>query len=107
MRELLRVERAAPRSTDVRADKDLCVRALFASSGPVRAWFADTTGAARGETTSATSGAVPPRGPACMKKGESLHLVIESGAARAPAASTAPSATDAEIAARAVIFAAP
>lgn len=92
MRELLRVERAAPRSPDVLAPRDLCVRALFAASGPVRAWFSDAGGAPRGEVTTATSGAVPPRGPACARKGESLHLVIES---------------DASAAARAVIFAAP
>jgi len=92
MRELLRVERAAPRSPDVLAPRDLCVRALFAASGPVRAWFADAGGATRGEVTTATSGAVPPRGPACARKGESLHLVIES---------------DAPVLARAVLFAAP
>jgi hypothetical protein len=92
MRELLRVERAAPRSPDVRADRDLCVRAIFAASRPVRAWFADEAGAARGEIAAGASGAVPPRGPACAKKGESLHLVVES---------------DGPVAARAVLFAAP
>ena len=99
MREALRVEHAAPRSADVRADRDLCLRASFAANAPVRAWFADGTGAARGETTVAASGTVPPRGPVCAKKGEALHLVVESTAAddgRSPAAT-----------ARAVIFAAP
>ena len=99
MREALRVEHAAPRSPDVRADRDLCVRASFAAAGPVRAWFADESGAPRGEITSATSGTVPPRGPVCAKKGESLHLVVES-AASDEARSSSPSA-------RAVIFAAP
>jgi hypothetical protein len=99
MREALRVEHAAPRSPDVRAERDLCVRASFAASVPVRAWFADESGAPRGETTSATSGTVPPRGPVCAKKGEALHLVVES-AASDEARSTATSA-------RAVIFAAP
>ena len=94
MREMLRVERAAPRSPDVRADRDLCVRALFAASRPVRAWFADEAGNARGEVAAGASGAIPPRGPACAKKGESLHLVVEGEGAG-------------DVAARAVLFAAP
>ena len=92
MRELQRVEQAAPRSPDVRAERDLCVRAVFAASSPVKAWFADQAGAARGEVSTGASGTVPPRGPACMKKGESVHLVVEGEGS--------PSA-------RAVVFAAP
>lgn len=99
MRELLRVERAAPRSPDVRADRDLCLRALFAASRPVRAWFADEAGATRGEIAIGASGAVPPRGPACASKGESLHLVVEA----VPSVAESESPTDA----RAVLFAAP
>ncbi|HSO34659.1 MAG TPA: hypothetical protein VLT33_19125 [Labilithrix sp.] len=92
MREALRVEQAAPRSPDVRAERDLCLRAIFAASAPARAWFVDQAGAVRGEITSAAAGTVPPRGPACAQKGESLHLVVEGGA---------------PLTARAVIFAAP
>ena len=92
MRELLRVEQAAPRSADVRGERDLCVRAVFAASAPVKAWFADQAGAARGEVATATSGTVPPRGPACLKKGESLHLIVEG---------------EGPVSARAVLFAAP
>lgn len=103
MRELQRVDRAAPRSADVRAERDLCVRALFAATRPVRVWFADAAGAPRGETTSGTSGTVPPRGPACARKGEALHLVVE-GAADADASGTPGTAA---VSARAVLFAAP
>jgi hypothetical protein len=92
MREVLRVESAAPRSPEIRADRDLCVRAIFAASQPVRAWLADAAGAARGEVAMGTAGAIPPRGPACARKGESLHLVVEGEGA---------------VAARAVLFAAP
>lgn len=92
MREVLRVERAAPRSPDIRAERDLCVRALFAASRPARVWLADETGAVRGDVASGPSGPVPPRGPACAKKGESLHLMVEA---------------ESGVAARAVIFAAP
>jgi hypothetical protein len=102
MREVLRVEHAAPRSADVRADRDLCVRASFAASVPVRAWFADESGTLRGEITSASSGTVPPRGPVCAKKGEALHLVVETAASEhstEPRSSAPP--------ARAIIFAAP
>ena len=94
MREALRTA-ASPRSPDVRADKDLCLRAIFASSAAVRAWFADESGAARGDATVGASGTVPPRGPVCVRKGEALHLVVESTPGGPPST------------ARAVIFAAP
>jgi hypothetical protein len=92
MRELLRVERVGPRSVDLRAERDQCVRALFAAPRPVRLWFADDANIARSEIASGTRGAVPPRGPMCAKKGESLHLEVEG---------------DEGAEARAVIFAAP
>ncbi len=95
MREVLRVDRAAPRSPDVKADRDLCVRALFASAVTVRASLVDQRGAPRGDAAIGAVGAVPPRGPACIKKGEAVHLVVESVPARGDAM------------ARAVIFAAP
>lgn len=85
------MEQASPRSPDVRADRDLCLRAVFAATKPVRAWFADASGAPRGEIASGATGTVPPRGPVCAKKGEALHLVIDTT----------------EGSARAVIFAAP
>jgi hypothetical protein len=93
MREALRLEHASPRSPDIRAERDLCLRAVFAAPRPARAWFADESGAARGEITSSATGTgtAPPRGPACAKKGEALHLVVETS----------------EPPARAVIFAAP
>jgi hypothetical protein len=102
MRERLRVERAAPRSEEVRAERDLCVRALYAATRPVRVWFADAGGQRRGEVASGTGGAVPPRGPACARKGEALRLVVEGAL---PAGG--PGAEAGEPAARAVIFAAP
>lgn len=90
MREVLRVDRAAPRSPDVKADRDLCVRALFAAASPVRIAFVDARGAARGEPATAASGSVPPRGPVCITKGEAIHLVV-----------------DGDVLTRAVVFAAP
>lgn len=128
MRELLRVERAAPRSADVRADRDLCLRAVFAASGPARAWFADASGEVRGEVTSSAGagnasgapsagasgagglGTAPPRGPACVKMGESIHLVVTSGEQRDAGSDAMPAGLDARAGcfdARAVIFAAP
>jgi hypothetical protein len=95
MREALRTATASPRSADVRAEKDLCLRAVFVSSVPVRASFADESGGTRGETAVGVSGTVPPRGPACAKKGEALHLVLE------------PTELGSAPTARAVIFAAP
>ncbi len=98
MREAMRVDQAVPRTPDLRADHDTCVRATFAASRPVRAWFADASGTPRGDTTTAASGTVPPRGPVCAKKGDVVHLVIED--APAPPSTAA-------LSARAVIFASP
>lgn len=95
MREALRAGAVAPRSPEVRAEKDVCLRAVFASSAAVRASFADESGAMRGEPSTGASGTVPPRGPVCVRKGEALHLVLES-----VERSAAPHG-------RAVIFAAP
>ena len=50
---------------------------LFAAAVPVRASFVDASGAPRGEGATGLSGSVPPRGPVCVKKGESLHLVLD------------------------------
>jgi hypothetical protein len=77
MRERLRVERAGGSTALPRAERDLCVRAIFSASRDVRAWFADESGVMRGDVTTAATGTVPPRGPACAKKGEVLRLVIE------------------------------
>ena len=77
MREALRTTEASPRTTEVRAETDLCLRALFAAAAPVRASFVDASGAPRGEGATGLSGSVPPRGPVCVKKGESLHLVLD------------------------------
>ena len=79
MHELLRAAQARPRSPDVVAERDLCVRATIAASRPVRVHLADGAGNERGEALSGEAGVVPPRGPACVKKGESLHLVVEGG----------------------------
>jgi hypothetical protein len=111
MRERLRIEHAAPRSEELRAERDLCVRALYAASRPVRVWFADEGGQRRGEVASGTGGAVPPRGPACVRKGEALRLVVEGALpASGPGAEPAEprkTAEPAEPAARAVVFTAP
>lgn len=77
MREAQRVADAS-KPYELRADKDVCVRALFAADRPVKAWFEDDSKAPRGDVAPAsTSSLVPPKGPACAKKGETLKLVIE------------------------------
>jgi hypothetical protein len=111
MRERLRSEHAAPRSEELRAERDLCVRALYTATRPVRVWFADESGQQRGELASGTGGAVPPRGPVCVRKGEALRLVVEGALpASGPGADRAVGAEPgkpAEPAARTIIFAAP
>jgi hypothetical protein len=77
MREAQRVADAS-KPYELRADKDVCVRALFAADRPVKAWIEDESKAPRGDVAAAsTSSLVPPKGPACAKKGETLKLVIE------------------------------
>jgi hypothetical protein len=77
MREAQRVADAA-KPYELRADKDTCVRVLFAADPPVRAGIEDESTAPRGDVAPAsTSSLVPPKGPACAKKGETLKLVIE------------------------------
>lgn len=77
MREAQRVADAS-KPWELRADKDVCVRALFAADRPVKAWFEDESKSPRGDVAPASiSSLVPPKGPACAKKGETLKLVIE------------------------------
>lgn len=84
MREAQRAS-ALP-SPELRAERDLCVRAVIASSAPLRAWLADATGARRGDAADvgassaggAASALVPPGGPACVKRGEALRLVTDT-----------------------------
>lgn len=81
MRETLRVAQAAAKPADLESKTaDTCFRAAFAANVPVRAWFEDAQHSERGESSTladtAKSGLVPPRGPACARKGESLKLVI-------------------------------
>jgi len=86
MREALRAS-ALP-SPELRADRDLCVRAVVAASAPLRVWLADAGGARRGDAAAvgatavggAASVLVPPAGPACVKRGEAVRLVAEGAA---------------------------
>ena len=78
MRELTRLAQAAPRSPEIRADKDLCVRVVFAASGPARVSLADASGTTRGDVATSASGVAPAKGPACISKGETLHVVVEA-----------------------------
>lgn len=78
MREVLRAAEAAARPIELEAKAaDTCFRAIVAANGPVRAWFEDEKRAPRGDVTPG-AGLVPPRGPACARKGERLKLVVES-----------------------------
>jgi hypothetical protein len=79
MREIARVQDTSNALVVRDPARDACFRAAFSASAPVRASLVDQTGAPRGEISlAATTGLVPPRGPACARKGESLRLVIES-----------------------------
>ena len=84
MREVLRsADATKPSVLDVRA-ADACFRAVVAANAPVRARFEDEKRAPRGEDLAGASGLVPPRGPACARKGETLRLVVETADAGAP-----------------------
>jgi len=81
MREVRRVPDAAKGIELPPAERDACFRIALASSRPLRARLEDAAKAPRGDVASsaATFLLVPPRGPACAKKGESLRLVVEGG----------------------------
>jgi hypothetical protein len=83
MRVAMRVAQAAPRAELAPADHDACFRAALAAGAPVRTWFEDSSGARRGDVANGASVVVPPRGPACAKKGETLSLVVDGAAADA------------------------
>ena len=54
------------------------MRVLFAADHPVKAWLEDESKSPRGDVVEATkSSLVPPKGPACARKGETLKLVID------------------------------
>ena len=77
MREVKRLEDVSTPTELDAAAADTCFRAVVASSAPVKAWFIDATHAPRGEIAE-SAGLVPPRGPVCAKKGETLRLVVHA-----------------------------
>jgi hypothetical protein len=81
MREVLRSSNATTPSVLAAGSGDACFRAVIAASAPVRAWFEDEARAVRGVELTGSSGLVPPRGPACARRGESLRLVVEPASA--------------------------
>ena len=96
MREIARVPNVLPKTADIAAERDQCVRMLVSSSALVKLSLVDASGATRGEPTTVTTAPVakvPAGGPACVKKGEALRLVVEG----APPGATV----------RAVVFASP
>jgi hypothetical protein len=77
MREAQRIGDAS-KPYEMKLDRDTCVRAIFAASRPVSARIEDDTKVARGDVSPAsTSSLVPPKGPACGRKGEVLKLVVD------------------------------
>jgi hypothetical protein len=77
MREALRASDVTSAPVVLAATSaDTCFRAVVAASAPVRAWFEDDKRTRRGEPAE-EAGLVPPRGPACARKGEHLRLVVE------------------------------
>jgi hypothetical protein len=77
MREVQRVPDATQPTVLASGNADVCFRAAVAANVTVRAWFEDETRSARGGELTAVRGLVPPRGPACARRGEKLRLVVE------------------------------
>lgn len=75
MREVKRLDDVSKPTELEAGTTDACFRAIVAASGPVRAWFVDASSAPRGEIAEA-AGLVPPRGPVCARRGETLRLVV-------------------------------
>ncbi len=80
MREIARLDPAPGRTGNLVADAgaDTCVRAAFAASRKVRVRFVDARDAGRGEAAEGVTGTVPPEGPACVVRGDAMHLVVEA-----------------------------
>ncbi|MBX3201489.1 MAG: hypothetical protein KF894_25355 [Labilithrix sp.] len=78
MREIGRAADATTPTVVTTGATDGCFRASLGASTPVRAWFEDASGDPRGEALSATAGLVPPRGPVCARRGETLRLVVDA-----------------------------
>lgn len=78
MREIARANDATAPTVVTAGASDGCFRASLGASAPVRAWFEDASGAVRGEALSAAAGLVPPRGPVCARRGETLRLVLDA-----------------------------
>ena len=77
MRESKRVDDVSKPTELPTGAADGCFRAVVAASAPVKAWFIDATHAPRGEIAE-SGGLVPPRGPVCVRKGETLRLVVQA-----------------------------
>lgn len=88
-REIARTMRLEQRgaglvAAEVRAERDLCVRAFYAASEPARVYFAEAAlGAGAGAAVSddarvvpAAEGATPPGGPVCLHAGETAWLTV-------------------------------
>ncbi|MBX3207099.1 MAG: hypothetical protein KF764_18780 [Labilithrix sp.] len=78
MREVVRSADATSPTTVASGSSDACFRAAIGASAPVRAWFEDEARVARGGELSAAAGLVPPRGPVCVRRGETLRLVVDA-----------------------------
>ena len=79
MREEVRIETPGARLPVplLRADKaDACARVAFAAPSAGRAWLEDAKGAVLAET-SGRSGALGPRGPVCIRRGDTITLRFE------------------------------
>lgn len=76
MTEIARAEIAGPRVGTVTLAHDACLRAVFGAGRDVRAGFVDADGTPRGPSVTAAHGLVPPKGPVCARKGETLALVV-------------------------------
>lgn len=77
MKEALRADPAT--KVEVSAKVDTCYRAAISAQLAGKAWFEDGKGA-RGEPTilkDVQPRLLPPQGPVCVRKGETLRLVLE------------------------------
>jgi hypothetical protein len=63
------------------AERDTCYRALFAADATVRIRLDDAERNALGDEARAAMGLVPARGPACVRAGSTVTLVVEGAGA--------------------------
>jgi hypothetical protein len=83
MRVVAQGEDTSPKDIDLpKVDVDLCVRAVFAADAPVKASLTSSSGDRLATLDPSASATLGPRGPVCIRHGQTLTLHLEQPSRR-------------------------